>query len=196
MKTAAIVLPLLLLGCTAKPDARDTALPPATPQSTVGASSDADSARAFVQRFYDWYLATGARDGHPYDSLLTSRRAWLGDSLATAFAADVAMQRADTVAEIASLSAEADVFLNSQDPCAHYRAQAPRIGPGGAYAVVVAGDCGNLSAQPNLEVHVRNGGSGWRVENITDPTDSTFRLVQALIRYRADQDSAGRGGQP
>jgi hypothetical protein len=44
----------------------------------------ADSAKAFTQRFYDWYLATKARQGEPYDSLVTSRRGWLADTLARA----------------------------------------------------------------------------------------------------------------
>ncbi|MDQ2667277.1 MAG: hypothetical protein M3Z05_14860 [Gemmatimonadota bacterium] len=68
----------------------------------------ADSARAFTQRFYDWYLATKAKHGEPSDSLISTRRGWLTDTLAQALQTDMAMQRADTIAEIASLSAEAN----------------------------------------------------------------------------------------
>jgi hypothetical protein len=85
-------------------------------QAVTADTLRADSARAFVQRFYVWYLATKAQQGSPYDSLLAACRSVLGDSLLKALEADIAAQRADTIPEIASLSAEADVFLNSQDP--------------------------------------------------------------------------------
>jgi hypothetical protein len=145
----------------------------------------ADSARAFVQRFYVWYLATEAEKGSPYDSLLTARRSFLGDSLLKALAADLAAQRADTIAEIASLTAEADVFLNSQDPCPRYTARAPRPMAGGRFAIPVAGNCGDLETKPNIEVVVRPAGSGWQIENIKNPTDPSYDLTGALVRYHA-----------
>jgi hypothetical protein len=175
-------------GQTEKPSSATAVVQQATSGPTA---ADADSARAFVQRFYDWYLATEARKGSPYDSLLAGRRTVLGDSLGRAFQTDVATQRADTIAEIASLSAEADIFLNSQDPCPHYVAGRPRATGVGSYAVSVAGDCSGLNARPNIEVHVRAGQAGWHIENITDPTDRSFDLLGALLRYHIEQGKAG-----
>lgn len=152
-------------------------------QAVVTDVAQADSARAFVQRFYDWYLATEARKGSPYDSLLTTRRGLLGDSLFRAFQADVAVQRADTVPEIASVSAEADIFLSSQDPCEHYTARPARAAGPDAFAVVVAGNCEGLAAQPNLEVYVRRTTAGWQIENIKDPKQPSYDLVRELVRY-------------
>jgi hypothetical protein len=154
--------------------------------ATAPAADQGDSARAFVQRFYDWYLATEARKGSPYDSLLAGRRVLLGDSLASAFRADMAVQLADTIAEIVSLSAEEDVFLNSQDPCPRYVAGRPRPTGAATFAVLVAGSCAGLDARPNIEVHVSSSTAGWRIENIRDPTNRSFDLLSALLRYHAD----------
>jgi hypothetical protein len=111
----------------------------------------------------------------------------LGDSLFKAFQADVALQRADTIPEIASLSAEADVFLNSQDPCEHYTARSPRAAGGDTLAIVVAGDCGGPATLSNIEVYVRPKGGGWQIENLKDPTNPSFDLLGAFARYRAEQ---------
>lgn len=171
------------------PAARDSVT--ARQQATAVPSAEADSARAFVQRFYDWYMAVRGRDGDPYDSLLAARRSWLGGSLATALAADVQAQRADTVSEIASLSAEADIFLNSQDPCERYQAKSALAAPGGTYAVRVRGDCPPSSGQPEIDVYVRRGHAGWQIANIMDPSGE-FDLVGDLVRYHAGDSSPGR----
>ena len=187
-----------LVGCHDKSASSDGRQPAVRQQAVAADAGSADSARAFVQRFYDWYLATQANKGSAYDSLLTVRRGLLGDSLFSAFQADVAAQRADTAPEIASLSAEADVFLNSQDPCPRYSARSPRTLAGNRLAVVVAGDCGGLDARPNLEVELRPRGASWRIENIKDPTNPSFDLLSALERYHAAEarpgitDSVGR----
>ena len=155
-------------------------------QAVVVDAAQADSARAFVQRFYDWYLATQSHQGYAYDSLLTVRRALLGDSLFRNFSADVAAQHADST-EIASLSAEGDIFLNSQDPCEHYTARPARASGPGAFAVIVAGNCEGLAAKPNIEVSVRHAATGWLIENIEDPTEPEYDLLSALLRYRATE---------
>jgi hypothetical protein len=180
-----------LVGCQDKSASSAANQPSAQQQAVAASAGRADSARAFVQRFYDWYLATQANKGSAYDSLLTVRRSLLGDSLLSAFQADVAAQRADTVPEIASLSAEADVFLNSQDPCPRYSARSPRPLGGNRLAVVVAGDCGGLDTQPNLEVELRPTGAGWQIENIKDPTNPSFDLLGALVRYHATEVRPG-----
>ena len=154
-------------------------------RATVAAAEGADSARAFVQRFYDWYLATESRKGSPYDSLLTTRRGLLGDSLRAALEVDIAAQRGDTVGEVASLSAEADLFLNSQDPCPRYTALTPRPMGRNRLVVRVAGNCSGLDAKPNIEVELRPVGPGWQIENLKDPTDPAFDLTDALRRYHA-----------
>ena len=149
-------------------------------QAVVVAAGQPDSARAFVQRFYDWYLTTKYLDG--YDSLLTSRRAMLGESLFRALQADVAAQHADTIAEINSVSAESDIFLNSQDPCEHYATQGVSAAGSGVFAVTVAGDCGQ-DRRPHIEVYVRQQRASWQIENIKDPTNPSYDLVKALVRY-------------
>jgi hypothetical protein len=180
-----------LVGCGDKP-VSDAASEPAVRQQAVSTDAGrADSARAFVQRFYDWYLATQANKGSAYDSLLTVRRGLLADTLFKVLRADIAAQRADTIPEIASLSAEADVFLNSQDPCSRYTARSPTALSGNRFSVVVAGDCSGLDAQPNLEVELRPTGSGWQIENIKDPTNPSFDLLSALVRYHAAQGRPG-----
>ena len=150
-------------------------------QAAVTGAGQPDSARAFVQHFYDWYLASD-HDAANYDSLLAGRRSLLGDSLLKAFQADVAAQRADTIAEIASLSAETDIFLNSQDPCEHYATQGVTAAGPGVFAVTVAGDCGD-DRRPHIEVYVRQTGTGWQIENIKDPTDRSRDLVRDLVAY-------------
>lgn len=177
-----------LVGCQDKSPSSGASQPAVQQQAVAAVAADAgraDSARAFVQRFYDWYLATQANKGWAYDSLLTIRRSLLGDSLFSAFQADVAAQRADTIPEIASLSAEFDVFLNSQDPCPRYTARSPRSLGGNRVAVVVAGDCAGLDTRPNLEVELRRTEAGWKIENVKDPTNPSFDLLSALVRYHA-----------
>ena len=178
-----VLLVAILVGCQGKTTPATSQQSVVQDRSAVTGAAGGDSARAFVQRFYDWYLATEHRKGSPYDSLLTTRRSLLGDSLRAALGADIAAQRADTTGDIVSLTAEADAFLNAQDPCAHYTAQPPRPLAGGRVAVRVAGDCSGLDAKPNLEVELRPAGTGWQIENIKDPTDPTFDLVRALRRY-------------
>jgi hypothetical protein len=161
-------------------------------QAVVAGAGQPDSARAWVQRFYDWYLTTKYLDG--YDSLLTSRRNMLGDSLFRAFQADVAAQHADTIAEINSVSAESDIFLNSQDSCEHYATQGVSAAGPGVFAVTVAGDCGQ-DRRPHIEVYVRQLGNGWQIANIKDPTNPSYDLVKTLVRYHlsdpAVPDSVG-----
>jgi hypothetical protein len=60
--------------------------------------------------------------------------------------------------------------------------------------VSVAGDCAGLGARPNIEVHVRSDVAGWHIENLTDPTNRTFDLLGALIRYQAEQKDADLRG--
>ncbi len=152
-------------------------------QAVVVGPGQPDSARAFVQRFYNWYLATNAqKEGSAYDSVLTSRRGMLGDSLYRAFQADVAAQRADTIAEINSFSADADIFLNANDPCEHYATQGVTAAGPGMFAVTVAGDCGE-DRRPNIEVYVRQNAGGWQIENIKDPTNPSRDLVRDLVQY-------------
>ena len=107
----------------------------------------------------------------------------------------MAMQRADTIAEIASLSAEADIFLNFQDPCTRYTARAPRSLGADGFAITIAGNCSGLDAKPNIEVHVRPTEAGWAIVNLKDPTEPTSDLLSAFARYRAEmrapRDSAG-----
>ncbi|HEX8850650.1 MAG TPA: hypothetical protein VF761_14065 [Gemmatimonadaceae bacterium] len=99
-----VVLVATLVGCPGETTPATSHHSAAQQRSAVTGAAGADSARAFVQQFYDWYVATEDRKGSPYDSLLTTRRALLSDSLGDALGADIAAQRADTVGEIASLS--------------------------------------------------------------------------------------------
>ena len=106
------------------------------------------------------------------------------------------MQRADTIAEIAGLSAETDIFLNSQDPCSRYTARAPRSLGTDGFAIIVAGNCGGPDARPNIEVRVRPLETGWTIVTPTDSTEPTYDLLSAFARYRAEmltrRDSAGK----
>lgn len=185
MKRSTLFVALLgIVGCTDKAPPRAQPATVIRQRTATIPGGQADSARAFVQRFYDWYLTTQANKGAPYDSLLAGQRAWLSDSLAAAFAADVAAQRADTVGEIASLSSEADVFLNSQDPCQHYQPGSVRAIAPSAFLVSVHGDCPETSGQGSIEVYVRQGPIGWQIANIKDPNGS-LDLLRDLIQYHA-----------
>jgi hypothetical protein len=195
IRRVGICVVTLLVACSEKTPVPDSTAAMAQ-RAPVTAPVIADSARAFAQRFYDWYTATKASQGEPYDSLLTSRRGWLADTLARALQADIAMQRADTIAEINSLSAEADIFLNSQDPCTRYTARSPRSLGAEGFAITIAGNCSGLDTKPNIEVRVRSQKAGWAIVTLKDPTDPTYDLLSAFAHYRSEMlaphDSAGK----
>src|SRR5882762_9146463 len=61
-----------LVGCGDRTPSPASRTPVVRQQAVTTDTVRADSARAFVQRFYVWYLAIEAQKGSPYDSLLTT----------------------------------------------------------------------------------------------------------------------------
>lgn len=84
--------------------------PAATPEA------QAQSAQAFVQGFYDWYIAKG---GSPPDAALANKRWPMSEQIVTALKADEAAQ-AKSPGYIVGI--DMDPFLNAQDTCFPYKA--------------------------------------------------------------------------
>src|SRR6476659_3922515 len=144
--------------------------------------TNADSARALVQRFYNWYVPRAAnprgRDMIMYaathgplrfDSELVR---WLRiDSTARARAKD----------EIDGL--DGDPYLNAQDPCDAYTAKSA-VASGRAFMVSVLGRGGcTAHERPDVVVEIGQRAGGWTILEFRDPgrrNEGTIPLLKQL----------------
>ncbi len=138
-----------------------------------------DSARHFVQVFYNWY----APDPN-YFRVLAERPSALSPSLLAALRADSAAT-ARSPGEIVGL--DWDPFLNSQDPCPHYEAR--NVTPSrGTWRVQLFGTCrdpGDKDPDVVAELAWRNG--RWQFVNFRDAGggNDLVSALRALARGRA-----------
>lgn len=150
---------------------------PATAQTP---DPSADSARAFVQRFYDWYLP-----GENMNSAIRDRRSAFAPRLYQALKRDRDAQ-AKEPGDIVGL--DFDPFTNSQDPCEHYGARgANRKGHG--YEVEVVAKCGGKwNARPSAVALVERQGGKWVFANFiyADPDNDLLTILARLQKDRED----------
>ncbi len=184
--------PFLLVSCITIALACSSESPKAAPLSNLRAdrlSPAADSARRFAQVFYNWYVPLANHDANPYDSLLAGRRDFLAPVLYAAFRADIEAQRADTIAEIASVTAEYDPFLNSQDPCERYEARDAKAIAGG-FAVGIYGTCSNSPPTgPAVLAEVARGPHGWRFVNFRKPSMPDYDLLSQFKKVKTERET-------
>lgn len=159
-----------------------TALCLATSVNAQGsASSSSDAARQVAQRFYDWYvpraahprgldmiMAAAARGPLAFDPELVR---WLRiDSTARALAKD----------EVDGL--DGDPYLNAQDPCDVYTAQAVR-GRSPVFLVEILGH-GRCEAhlKPDVVVELTLTAGRWTATEFRDPSRNNEGLIPLLKR--------------
>lgn len=159
-------------------------------RDAVTDAEDAESARRFVQAFYDWYVPLGDRaPATRLYSVVARGPQWFTPMLQHALQRDVDAQR--NVADIVSVVGDFDPFLNAQDPCPHYAALAvvPR---GTGWQVAVSAQCEGGVATPAVLLDVAREGTDWRFANVRMPERPTVDLVSQREAAQAMRDSASR----
>lgn len=177
-----LIIALLAMACRSA-DTRDA----------VADAENAESARQFVQAFYDWYVPLGNRTpATRLDSVVASGPQWFTPILQRALQRDVDAQR--NAADIVSVVGDFDPFLNAQDPCPHYAALAvvPR---GAGWQVTITAQCESGVATPAVLGDVVPEGTGWRFANFRMPERPTYDLVSQLGAAQAMRDSVNRSDQ-
>jgi hypothetical protein len=185
----------LAVGCVAR-EAREaadsgTAKPMAAASDRSAPPSAADSARAFTQAFYDWYVPLGDRlPGSRYDSVVVDRASMFAPTLLAGLKEDLAAQ-ARSPGEIVSVGGDYDPYLNSQDPCGRYEAR--DVVPNGAgYAVSVYGLCSGREATLDVIADLEREGHGWVFTNFRMPNKPQYDLLSQLKAAKAGRDSTRR----
>jgi hypothetical protein len=154
------------------------------------ADPSADSARSFVQAFYDWYmkLTDEQRDAAGADPVLSHKPAYLSSELAKALKAD-ADASSKSPDEVVGL--DFDPYLNSQDDCGPYTAGTVKQ-KGKVYEVEVTGSCaddkpGVPDVVPQL---VKQGGSWIFVDFVYPAREGTPQLDLFSVLKRLRQERA------
>jgi hypothetical protein len=138
--------------------------------------TDTESARCFVQSFYDWYVPKGSFKslGPTSDRALRTKSSFFSPKLIEALREDSAAQ-SRAKGEIVGL--DFDPFLNSQDPDAHYSV-GKVTHQGSSYIVSVYGVTpgkrpSSLAVIAKLEKHRGK----WRFSNFIYPNGSDLLAV-------------------
>jgi hypothetical protein len=144
-------------------------------------TTDADSARRIVQRFYDWYVPRAAKPGgrdvvmqaaaHGPLPFAPELVRWLRiDSTA----------RAKTPNEINGL--DGDPYLNAQDPCDAYSARSVNAS-GKAFLVNVVGHGGcPAHSTPDIVVEIGRVDGRWTMLEFRDPHRRNEGIIPLLKR--------------
>ena len=154
----------------------------ATAPVVASAPSDADSARGFVQAFYDWYVKDGANS----DAALEKKLAYFSPQLTEALKADEAAA-AKTPDEVVGL--DFDPFLNAQDICSPYKVGKVKQA-GDAYEVEVLDSCPEKPGQPAVLVRLVKYGASWMFVDFiypardSQPQQDLFSVLKALKQER------------
>jgi hypothetical protein len=132
----------------------------------LAASENPESARRFVQDFYDWYApaAVEASD-HNKEFNWHSKAAEFDPTLLRALKEDEdAQAKANEIVGI-----DFDPFLSGQDPCAPYKARRV-FQDGDHYLVAVDAECKNVTAnKPTVTAEVVNRNGRWIFMNFYYP---------------------------
>lgn len=146
-----------------------------------GPAAASDSARSVAQRFYDWYVPRAAHPREQDVVMVAATRGplvfdpelvrWLRiDSTARARAKD----------EVDGL--DGDPFLNAQDPCDAYTAQAVRA-TGSFFLVEILGHGGcEVHTKADVVVELTFKGGRWMVTEFRDPNRRSEGLIPLLKR--------------
>lgn len=130
--------------------------------------AQAQSAKAFVQGFYDWY--TGEMQKNQYDSVpdpLTDKRWSFSAAIVTAMRADEAAQ-AKTPDDVVGI--DFDPYLNAQDTCFPYKAG--KVTASGSQYRVEMFDSSCSESHPDIPTViavVQKKGSSWEFVNFLYP---------------------------
>lgn len=144
------------------------------------------SPEGYVQEFYDWYLplTQGLTAGASWGSVPVQRNALFEEGLARELILDAEAQAAAD-GEIVGL--DFDPFLNSQDPCEHYRAASPTPTERG-YRVNVHAVCsGTEDPEPTVVVELVEQNGSWAFTNFHYPREQTnLRAVLGILHRGAE----------
>lgn len=152
---------------------------------------DSDSARTFVQDFYDWYVPISLKDHteRASDIALKERSSAFDSDLARELKEDSDAQ-SRVPGDIVGL--DSDPFLASQDPCERYQVIAVRES-GQSYLVSVRGSGGcekHEDADVVVEVVARDG--TWLFSNFQYPRSGGDDLRTVLKQLRDERSQSPR----
>ncbi len=166
---------------------------PVSVAADTGASAT-DSAKTFVQSFYDWYMAqTKKTGGEPPEELaLKDKRQSFDASLVKALDEDLAAA-AKSPDEIVGL--DFDPFLNAQDDCSPYKVgKATRVRD--AYQVEIFGSCsGDDHKRPDVIAEIKKLNGSWIFVNFIYPGNGDLlSVLQDLKKERQSEQGAPQHG--
>lgn len=159
-------------------------------RAAVASGSGEGSCRAFVQRFYDWYLRLSEKEKKlsPSDLALRSHASWFSRELKRRLAED-STAAAKSPGEIVGL--DFDPFLNAQDT--PQRCVVKRVtSKGGSYrAEVHRVESGKTVQDPAVVPELIQRGGQWTFVNFHYPSTDGPRheddLLNVLKRLREDR---------
>jgi len=150
----------------------------------------ADSAKDFVQRFYDWYVPQARKtQAEPaWGAALKYKRDAFSSALFQALKEDSEAQ-AKVSDDIVGL--DFDPFLNTQDPCDRYEVGAVNPQERG-YRVDIYGVCsGKRKARPDVVAQLARQGDSWAFTNFLYPSIHTD-LLATLRTLREERQKPSR----
>ena len=148
--------------------------------AAMGANSPDPSPAAFVQRFYDWYLAhISDPDGPGFEVALKHRPRAFSKRLTDALRADL---RASARVRDEVVGLDFDPFLGSQDPDPRYQVGDVRRVGVAWLAQVHAVRGGRRSPRPDVTAEVARGPDGWLFVNFRYPEGHDLLATLAELK--------------
>lgn len=147
------------------------------------------SAQAFVQSFYDWYVER-AKNSSPtlMEDALASKRWPMSDAIVTALREDMAAQ-AKSPDDIVGI--DFDPFLNAQDECWPYKTR-KTTEVSGKTRVEVFGHCEKTHPEvPDVVAELQQRDGKWVFVNFIypgDPGQEDSDLLSALKSYKEERE--------
>ena len=159
---------------------------------TKSSDTPPESARKFVQEFYDWYapgVVKASERGKQFD--WRSRASDFDPALVRALKED---EEAQAKAKGDIVGIDFDPFLNSQDPCVPYKARKV-VQKGDHYLVEVDLECENVAAEkPTVTAEVMAKDGHWMFVNFRypDPKPSGTDLLSTLQALKKDREGQSK----
>ena len=151
------------------------------PFTGMAVPSETESARKFVQGFYDWYTprVLSGKGGAGWDLVHTSKKSAFTPALLNALSEDLKASK-KVKDEIVGL--DFDPFLSSQDPVSHYSVTKVEK-RGQAYLASVNGMTGGKpSAKADVIARVEKVKGTWRFTNFMYPSGENLLGVLAKLK--------------